>query len=93
MNHSHRNVRRPQRAAGFSLIEMLAVIVLIGIVAGIVALFGIIPFVGWANWFVIPIAGLGLVLGLISRRKEGQILNLVVIAIALVRLSLGGGLI
>jgi hypothetical protein len=66
---------------------------LIGIVAGVIAAFGIIPFVGWANWFVLPIAGLGLVLGLISRRKEGQILNLVVIAIALVRLSLGGGLI
>ena len=66
---------------------------LIGIVAGLIAAFGIIPFVGWANWFVIPIAGLGLVLGLISRRKEGQILNVLVIAIALVRLSLGGGFI
>ncbi len=66
---------------------------LIGLVAGVIALFGLIPFVGWANWFVIPIAGVGLVLGLVSRRKEGQILNVVVIAVALVRLSLGGGLI
>jgi hypothetical protein len=66
---------------------------LIGVAAGVVALFGIIPFIGWANWFVIPIAGLGLVLGLISSRKEGQILNLVVIAVALVRLTLGGGII
>jgi asparagine N-glycosylation enzyme membrane subunit Stt3 len=66
---------------------------LIGVAAGVIALFGIIPFIGWANWFVIPIAGLGLVLGLISDRKEGQILNLVVIAVALVRLSLGGGFI
>ena len=66
---------------------------LIGLVGGLIAAFGIIPFVGWANWFVIPIAGIGLVIGLISRRKEGQILNLVVIAIALVRLSIGGGLI
>ena len=66
---------------------------LIGVAAGVVALFGIIPFVGWANWFVLPIAGLGLVLGLISSRKEGQILNLVVTAIALVRLTLGGGII
>ncbi len=32
----HRNTRPLPRAAGFSLIEMLAVIVLIGIVAGIV---------------------------------------------------------
>lgn len=66
---------------------------LIGLGAGVVALFGIIPFVGWANWFVLPLAGLGLVLGLISDRKEGRILNLVVIAVALVRLSLGGGII
>lgn len=66
---------------------------LVGVAAGVIALFGIIPFVGWANWFVIPIAGLGLLLGLISSRKEGQILNLVVIAVALVRLSLGGGFI
>jgi hypothetical protein len=66
---------------------------LIGVGAGVIALFGIIPFIGWANWFVIPIAGFGLVLGLISSRKEGQILNLVVIAVALVRLMLGGGII
>jgi asparagine N-glycosylation enzyme membrane subunit Stt3 len=66
---------------------------LIGIASGIVTVFGLIPFLGWANWFVIPVAGVGLLLGLISSRKEGQILNLVVIAIALVRLSLGGGII
>ena len=66
---------------------------LIGIVAGAVAIFGLVPFLGWANWFLLPVAGFGLVLGLISARKEGQILNLVVIAIALVRLSIGGGLI
>jgi hypothetical protein len=66
---------------------------LIGIATGAIAVFGLIPFLGWANWFVIPIAGLGLILGLVSSRKEGQILNLVVIAIALVRLSLGGGFI
>lgn len=65
---------------------------LIGIVTGVIAVFGLIPFFGWANWFVIPLAGLGLVLGLISSRKEGQILNIVVIAIALVRLTLGGGI-
>ncbi len=65
----------------------------IGIATGAVAVFGLIPFLGWANWFVIPLAGIGLILGLISKRKEGQILNLVVIAVALVRLSLGGGII
>ncbi len=66
---------------------------IIGIAAGAVAVFGLIPFLGWANWFLLPVAGVGLVLGLISARKEGQILNLVVIGIALVRLMLGGGFI
>ena len=66
---------------------------IIGIAAGAVAVLGLIPFVGWANWFVIPVAGFGLLLGLISSRKEGQILCLVVIAVALVRLSIGGGFI
>ncbi|MGL6043984.1 MAG: hypothetical protein ACRC1J_08680 [Sandaracinobacteroides sp.] len=75
-------------------LKMLNILSLvIGVAAGTVALFGLIPFIGWANWFVIPVAGIGLVLGLISSRKEGQILNLVVIAIALVRLSIGGGFI
>jgi len=74
--------------------KMLNVLsLLIGVCAGVIAVFGIIPFIGWANWFVLPIAGLGLVLGLISSRKEGRVLNLVVIAAALVRLSLGGGII
>jgi uncharacterized membrane protein len=66
---------------------------LIGILTGIVAAFALIPFVGWANWFVLPIAGFGVLLGLLSSRREGLILNLVVIAIALVRLSIGGGFI
>lgn len=66
---------------------------IIGILTGIAAIFGLIPLLGWANWFLLPVAGLGLVLGLLSSRKEGQILNLVVIAIALVRLSLGGGIV
>ncbi len=74
--------------------QMLNVLsLIIGLVTGVIAVFGLIPFLGWANWFILPVAGLGLVLGLISDRKEGQILNLVVIAIALVRLSIGGGFI
>lgn len=64
---------------------------LIGALAFLIALVALIPFVGWANWFVIPLAGLGLILGLLSRGREGQVLNLVVIGIALVRLSVGGG--
>lgn len=64
---------------------------LIGVIALFSALFAFLPFVGWANWFVIPVAVVGLVLGLASRAKSGRNLNIVVIVVAVLRLSLGGG--
>ena len=38
----------------------------IGAVTFVLALFAFIPFLGWANWFLIPMALVGLVLGLVS---------------------------
>lgn len=65
----------------------------IGGVALILALIAFIPLLGWANWFIIPLAVIGLVFGLMSRGRSGQTLNLVVIVVGVVRLMLGGGLI
>ena len=65
----------------------------IGAVAAIFAVCAFIPFLGWANWLILPVAIVGLVFGLISRSKGGQTLNLVVIAIGCLRLFLGGGII
>jgi hypothetical protein len=65
---------------------------IIGIVALIIALVGFIPLLGWLNWFVIPLAVVGLVLGLMSRETSGRNINLVVLALAIVRLALGGGI-
>jgi hypothetical protein len=65
---------------------------IIGIVALIIALVGFIPLLGWLNWFVIPLAVVGLVVGLISRQTSGRNINLVVLALAAVRLALGGGI-
>jgi hypothetical protein len=64
---------------------------LIGIVALVAALVGFIPFLGWLNWLVIPVAAIGLVLGLFSDKTTGR--NLAVLAIAMFRLFIGGGLI
>lgn len=64
----------------------------IGGIALILALFAFIPLLGWANWFIIPLAVIGLVFGLMSRARTGQTLNLVVIAVGVVRLMLGGGI-
>lgn len=66
--------------------------VVIGVVALLGALVGFIPLLGWFNWFVIPLAILGLVLGLLARENTGRNVNLVVLALAVVRLFLGGGI-
>lgn len=67
--------------------------IFIGLVALIVAIPAFIPFLGWANWVIIPIAVVGLALGAMSSRTSGRNLNIVVIVVGIVRLMLGGGLI
>ena len=65
---------------------------IIGLVALVLALVAFIPLLGWANWFIIPLAIIGAVVGMISRSTAGRNLNLFVIVIGVVRLILGGGL-
>jgi len=73
---------------------MLNVIsILLGIVALILAIPSTIPFLGWGNWFVLPIAVVGIGLGALSRSNYGRNFCLIVFAIAVVRLSIGGGII
>lgn len=67
--------------------------ILIGLIALLLALPAFLPFLGWANWLVVPIAILGVVIGALSSRNAGRNLNLIVIAIGIGRLFLGGGLI
>jgi hypothetical protein len=66
--------------------------IFIGLVALILAIPAFIPFLGWANWVIIPIAVVGLALGAMSSRASGRNLNIVVIVVGVVRLMLGGGL-
>ena len=65
---------------------------IIGLMALIIALVGFIPLLGWLNWFAIPLGVVGLVVGLMSRETSGRNINLVVLALAVVRLALGGGI-
>jgi hypothetical protein len=67
--------------------------IIIGIIALIGALVGFIPLLGWLNWFILPVAVIGLVFGLLSKNKNGRNINLVVLGISLFRLFVGGGLI
>lgn len=65
---------------------------LIGAVAAVLAIPAFLPLLGWVNWLVVPVALVGLLFGLASSRTSGRNLNLIVIAIGVVRLMLGGGI-
>jgi hypothetical protein len=53
---------------------------------------GFSPLLGWLNWFVRPLAVMGLVLGLLGQKTSGLHITVVVLALATIRLALGGGL-
>jgi hypothetical protein len=65
---------------------------LIGAVALILAAVAFIPLIGWANWFIIPLAVIGLGIGAISSSNTGRNLNIVVIVVGVLRLMIGGGI-
>ena len=66
---------------------------IIGIVALICAAIAFIPFLGWANWLIIPLAVVGAGVGQMADGKGGRNLNLFVIIVGVIRLMLGGGII
>jgi hypothetical protein len=55
-----------------------------------IVLVGFIPLLGWLNWLAIPEAVVALVRGLLSRKTSERQINLVVLALAIIRLVLGG---
>jgi hypothetical protein len=65
---------------------------IIGLGALTIALVGFLPLLGRLNWFVIPGAVVGLVRGLLSQKTSGRHINLVVLALAIIRLALGGSM-
>ena len=67
--------------------------ILFGLVALLLAIPSFIPFLGIGNWIVVPIALVGLAFGFLSRSNTGRNLCLIVTVIAIVRLSLGGGIV
>ena len=67
--------------------------ILVGVIALLLAIPSTIPLLGWGNWFVLPIAVVGIGLGALSRSNTGRNFCLIVFAIAAVRLMIGGGVI
>jgi hypothetical protein len=80
---------------------------LISLLWGLVALcwmvLALVPVIGITNWLLIPFAALGAAIAAVGilftrsekrgRAKAGLVLNGIVIVVAAIRLSMGGGLI
>ena len=66
--------------------------ILIGIVTLIGVVIAFIPLLGWLNWFVLPVAVVGLAFGAASSSNAGRNLCIVVVVVGVLRLMLGGGL-
>ena len=64
-----------------------------GLIALVLALPAMIPLLGWMNWIIIIIAGVGVAFGFASDKNSGRNFCLVVVAICAIRLWIGGGLI
>ncbi|UIJ46667.1 hypothetical protein LZK98_06900 [Sphingomonas cannabina] len=64
--------------------------ILIGLVALIFAIPGLIPLLGILNYAAIPIAVIGAGVGVLSSHNSGRNFNLLVLVVAVVRLWLGG---
>lgn len=66
---------------------------LLGLVSLVIVIPATIPFLGWANWLALPLIGMGVIFGqLSSTSKAGRNFCLVVLLVAAIRLSLGGGI-
>lgn len=73
----------------------------LSLVAMLLTMIAFIPFLGWLNWVIIPLSILALVanvvfhnvdMGMRNLAKSGMIISLIAIAIGIIRLSLGGGI-
>jgi hypothetical protein len=65
--------------------------ILFGVLALVLAIPAFLPLLGWVNWFIVPIAVIGLALGAMSSSNIGRNLCIVVIIVCVGRLMLGGG--
>jgi hypothetical protein len=67
--------------------------ILTGLLSLLIVIPSQMPLLGWGNWFALPVVVVGIVLGALSKSNSGRNFCLVVFAIAVVRLMLGGGII
>lgn len=63
-----------------------------GLISLIIVIPATIPLLGWANWIALPIIVIGVIMGALSSNDGGRNFCLIVLLIAGIRLSLGGGI-
>ncbi|MCK0127918.1 hypothetical protein [Erythrobacter sp. F6033] len=66
---------------------------LFGLLSLVIVIPSAIPFLGWGNWLALPLIVIGVVLGALSSSDSGRNFCLIVLVIAAIRLSIGGGII
>jgi hypothetical protein len=64
-----------------------------GLVSLVIVIPSTIPLLGWGNWLALPLIVIGVVFGALSSKDGGRNFCLIVLLIAAVRLTLGGGII
>ncbi len=66
--------------------------ILVGLLSLAIVIPSQIPLLGWGNWLALPLIAVGVALGALSKSNGGRNFCLVVGAIAVIRLMLGGGI-
>lgn len=66
---------------------------LIGLVTLVLMIPAVFPLLGALNWLLVPMAIVGALVGMLSRRNGGRNFCLLVAAFGALRLFLGGGII
>ncbi len=80
------------RVTCYIAVVLNLVSITIGVVALVFVSIAFLPLLGWANWLVIPLAIIGAAIGSMARGTAGRNLNILVIAVGVIRLMLGGGI-
>lgn len=66
--------------------------ILTGLLSLVIVIPSQIPLLGWGNWLALPLVVVGIVLGALSSKNAGRNFCLVIFAVAVIRLMLGGGI-
>lgn len=67
--------------------------IFVGVVTLVLMIPAVIPFLGALNWLLVPLALVGVLIGMASSKNGGRNFCLIVAAFGALRLFLGGGLI